>query len=635
MFLATQTLLFAQDIWPMKGHDTRRTGQSLANGPREVTDYWVSEVPAAFVLNIGATVTEEGAFFGSWGLLRNDSLGRDVRFWDKSDGKLYGLDLSTGTSLWSLPLDLDVVHRCYEFEGRERTGDDLLWCGFTPYKVSFYNGTIEGQGTYDIERHLLYLGRGDGKLYAIDTEEGAIVWRYRTFNPELPDDPDGGGEIISAPLVGEDGTIYFGTWGVGPYETNAFYAIKPDSSLLWRFPADSSLTGRPIFTSPALSPDRSTIYFGTFYQGSKDIVGKLYALNLSPQEGQTDDQRLKWQLELKRNGVGVWTTTLAVGSDGVIYIGGLTFAQDGITSVPVLLALEDSPGGPVPKWSPEFLELSDGAQWVGGIALRETEGETRRLYAVTANFRPGVLLPNQKDEGSLFAVDKETGTVAAVYDPSEDVPSAVGGLNSPAIGADGLIYFGVRGKFETNTVQAVNGHVFAVEYNDASTAFEKKWNFEVDGHLEWNHPAIGPDGGIYIASSVGAFGSLTTYDPGEIPANTTCKFYGIKGPKNPLSVEAGKGISGDYRIVQNYPNPFNPGTTIRFRVSDSRDVTLEIYNLLGQRIRALYEGKLIQGAHEIEWNGADDRGNLAPGGIYIFRMRTGNIVVSKKLLLMR
>ena len=64
----------AQDLWLMKAHDTRRTGQSQSNGPLPLdpTQSWTAEAPGAHTLNIGATVTARGVFFGSWGLLRRD-----------------------------------------------------------------------------------------------------------------------------------------------------------------------------------------------------------------------------------------------------------------------------------------------------------------------------------------------------------------------------------------------------------------------------------------------------------------------------------------------------------------------------------------------------------------------------------
>ena len=105
---------------------------------------------------------------------------------------------------------------------------------------------------------------------------------------------------------------------------------------------------------------------------------------------------------------------------------------------------------------------------------------------------------NAREEGSLYAIDPATGTVLASYDPSDDVPEAVGGLNSPAIGADGTVYFGVRGRFGND---AVDGHYFAVTYDAQTARFTRLWNVQVEGHVEWNHPAIGPDGGLYGGSS--------------------------------------------------------------------------------------------------------------------------------------
>ena len=76
------------------------------------------------------------------------------------------------------------------------------------------------------------------------------------------------------------------------------------------------------------------------------------------------------------------------------------------------------------------MELRDGAQLVLGIALREVEGQTQRLYVTTANVRR----LNAKEDGMLHAVDPASGAVLANYDPSDDVPEVIGSINSPAIG---------------------------------------------------------------------------------------------------------------------------------------------------------------------------------------------------------
>jgi outer membrane protein assembly factor BamB len=452
---------------------------------------------------------------------------------------------------------------------------------------------------------------------------GRILWRFRTYNPQLRNDPDGGGEVVNSPVIGPNGTIYFGTWGFGPYETNAFYAVNPDSTLQWRFPADSSLTGRPIFASPAISPDQSTIYFGTFLpDGGSTLIPKLYALNLQLSGAIPDHARVKWELELRNVLFPVYATTLAVGSDGTIYVGG--YYPFLLSSIPVIFAIEEvqTPQGIQPrlKWAKPYVELREGAQvgqFIGGIALREEGGQTRRLYVTTSIVRG--ISTNHLEEGKLYALDPTTGQILAAYDPSNDVPSAVGSLNSPAIGADGVIYFGVRGKFAQGTTQPVNGHVFAVEYDASTMQFHKVWNYEVAGQIDWNHPALGPDGGIYIGSSVGGESDPNkVYEPGEIPPNTTCKFYALKPLLTSVNHEATTPIA--FQLEPNYPNPFNPSTTIRFDLPATAQVTLTIFNMFGQSVRTLLDRRFEAGQHQVFWDGLNDSGEKAASGVYFLRM---------------
>ena len=511
-------------LWPTKAHDARRTGQSTVNGPLAVREAvsWQAPAEAAGKLNIGATVTERGVFFGSWGLQRRDPEGRGQLFWDKADGQLFALDRRTGGALWGSERgrDLDLTPRCYAYDGR---GPNLFWCGLGRYEVSYYNGTVEGQPTYDVSRGVLYVGRGDGKLYAVDEASGDVRWRYVTHNPQDPDDPDGGGEIVASPLVAPNGMVYVGTWGEGNYETNAFYAVRPDGRLAWRWPAEESLEHR-FFASPALSPDGRTVYASTFTDEAPFSAASLYAFR------QTRNARrgrpLKWSLELEDDGDPVFTTTLAVGSDGVIYVGG--YIVRGARTVPAIAAVRDrgADGPPVYVWDDEWIEFAHGAQFVHGIALREEGGETTRLYVTTANL--GTALFNGRAAGDLYAVDPASGQTLARYDPSRDDPQAVGSLTSPAIGANGTVYVGVRGRFGS---RGINGRVLAVDYDAPRERFSLRWSYTVDGHIEWNHPAIGSGGWLYIGASSDGFDghTLQVFGPEEVPEGSTCTFYGLRG----------------------------------------------------------------------------------------------------------
>lgn len=88
-------------------------------------------------------------------------------------------------------------------------------------------------------------------------------------------------------------------------------------------------------------------------------------------------------------------------------------------------------------------------------------------------------------------------------------------------------------------------------------------------------------------------------------------------------------------LLQNYPNPFNMMTQISFSIPQSDHVILEIYNVLGQKIRTLTEGVMTPGFHSFEWNGTDKLGRPASSGMYVTRLETVGVSRSKKMLLTR
>ncbi|MBI4548287.1 MAG: T9SS type A sorting domain-containing protein, partial [Ignavibacteriae bacterium] len=89
----------------------------------------------------------------------------------------------------------------------------------------------------------------------------------------------------------------------------------------------------------------------------------------------------------------------------------------------------------------------------------------------------------------------------------------------------------------------------------------------------------------------------------------------------------------EYALEQNYPNPFNPETRIRYQLSKRSHVVLEIYNLLGQRIRTLVDEEQRTGVHAVVWTGINDIGYSVASGVYIYRLRAGDFISNRKLLL--
>lgn len=91
----------------------------------------------------------------------------------------------------------------------------------------------------------------------------------------------------------------------------------------------------------------------------------------------------------------------------------------------------------------------------------------------------------------------------------------------------------------------------------------------------------------------------------------------------------------NFQLKQNYPNPFNPSTTIEYEIKQSGRIQLEIYNTLGQLIRKLVDEEKLAGKYSVIWDGKDDYNELVTSGTYFYRIRSGDLVSDKKMLLLR
>lgn len=94
-------------------------------------------------------------------------------------------------------------------------------------------------------------------------------------------------------------------------------------------------------------------------------------------------------------------------------------------------------------------------------------------------------------------------------------------------------------------------------------------------------------------------------------------------------------LPAGFTLYQNYPNPFNPATTIEFYLPETGHVTLEIYNMLGQRVGVLVDEFRQQGRHSVVWNARDQFGIELSSGVYFYRVISGEITDIKKMTLIR
>ncbi len=118
------------------------------------------------------------------------------------------------------------------------------------------------------------------------------------------------------------------------------------------------------------------------------------------------------------------------------------------------------------------------------------------------------------------------------------------------------------------------------------------------------------------------------------------------GISNPIIAVDPTGNEVDYNLQTNlkgnFPNPFHilnsergTGTTIAFSLRKDNFVSLNIYNVLGQKVKTLVNEEMKSGDKQIFWNGKDDENKFVSSGIYFYRMKTDKFVSIKKMILMK
>jgi hypothetical protein len=173
----------------------------------------------------------------------------------------------------------------------------------------------------------------------------------------------------------------------------------------------------------------------------------------------------------------------------------------------------------------------------------------------------------------------------------------------------------------------------------------------------------GSDYEIYINGEIDAFSSFSGLIPttaidlmiGQVlPGNTQYNFKGVLDDIRiynyalsynniqslydyvvDVSDEQEIKLPKNYGLTQNYPNPFNSQTNIKFQVPDQSIIKLEIYNILGQKIRTLVNQEKNPGNYSLSWNGKNDFGESVNSGIYFIKFSSDNFSNTKKMTLLK
>jgi len=94
--------------------------------------------------------------------------------------------------------------------------------------------------------------------------------------------------------------------------------------------------------------------------------------------------------------------------------------------------------------------------------------------------------------------------------------------------------------------------------------------------------------------------------------------------------EVDEAVPSDYTLEQNYPNPFNPTTNIRFSIPQADQVTVKVFNMLGQEVATLVNSFMNQGTYQVDFDATD-----LPTGVYVYAITAGEFVSAKKMMLVK
>ena len=204
---------------------------------------------------------------------------------------------------------------------------------------------------------------------------------------------------------------------------------------------------------------------------------------------------------------------------------------------------------------------------------------------------------------------------------------------------------------ETEAMPASLGYVIRVAYNPEEARFLGAERAEVGLLGDATFLAFEEEGVIVISEGIeagegtggdGALAHLRFRPQGEATGVTLEIDVGMaltpEGRFVPLRLPEAQRLEVPpraFRLQQNVPNPFNPVTAIAFELPEEVHVQLEVYNLVGQRLRTLVGEVRPAGRYDVSWDGQDDMGRNVSSGIYFYRLTAGQFRATRRMMLLR
>jgi outer membrane protein assembly factor BamB len=450
------------------------------------------------------------------------------------------------------------------------------------WKVNYPGGVINGLAISS--SNVLYFGTENTSSFIAMNADTTLQWRYE-------------GNIIqfaeSAILIDSQENIYFGSLN------HYFYALRKNGSLKWKFKMDGGA-----FSKMCNIGLDSTLYFTSRMQDKN-----LYAIK--------SDGNIKWKIS-SEDGFEQQPMVLSPGGE-TIYI-------CGVDSILYALNLDGSikwkypcgPTVPIPLVDSQGNIYIIPMQKPTNLISLKPDGTIRWKYTLSKN---KALMywssPCMDKNGNIFLTNYDFSS----NPPQEEIVSVdyygslrwektideyYGNIASPlACDAEGKIYFG-----------STSGSNYYCLDNDGNLV----WKLPLDNYQVDVAPVFGSDGTLYIG-----------VHHGDIKVSL------IAVKDKPDDVEIYNSKPTEFRLEQNYPNPFNPTTTINYTIPASLNpskggtyVKLNVYDILGREVTTLVNEEKQPGNYEVKFDATN-----FPSGVYLYKLTSGAITLTKKMLLMK
>lgn len=282
-----------------------------------------------------------------------------------------------------------------------------------------------------------------------------------------------------------------------------------------------------------------------------------------------------------------------------------------------------------PVYSNKYWITGQGeGQWEVGFVADQTQSNTpfhKMPIEIKIHFTTGTdstirVMNDSNNQIFTFSFNRQPSSVA--FDPDNNIVLKTATLTQiPPLPVE-LISFtaNVRGSFvilDWSTASEKNNEGFEIERK--KSGLNETW--KKIGFVEGNGTST-ITRNYSFTDRLNAYGNYS-YRLKQIDFNGSFEY------SNEVEIKSGS-KPDNYSLYQNYPNPFNPTTIIRFEIPEAAKVRLVVYNMLGQIVKVLADGNYEPGLYQKNFDGSD-----LSSGLYIYELRANNIILKKKMILLK